>query len=113
MSQLADDLIVIGDGRLISAGPLKEFVRQHAQSHVVVRSPHATQLMVELSKAGLRVRQDAPDSLFVDVDDTQLVADVAARAQFPIKELFVQQSGLEAAFMAATANAVRHRGESS
>lgn len=111
MSHLADDLIVIGAGRMIAAAPLREFVQQHTRSAVVVRSAHAAQLMVALSRTGLRVRQDTAYELTVDTDNTELVAGVAGRAEIPIRELFVQHSGLETAFMAATAGAVRHRGE--
>ncbi|WHT23086.1 ATP-binding cassette domain-containing protein [Crossiella sp. CA-258035] len=113
MSQLADDLLVIGAGRLISAGPLAEFVDQHTRSSVVVRGPAAPQLLIALSRQGLRVRQETAEELVVDTHDTEQVATVAAHAGLPIRELFLRRSGLEEAFMAATAHTVRHRGEPS
>lgn len=113
MSQLADDLIVIGDGRLVSAGPLREFVARHAHADVVVRTGGAPALMVALTRDGLRVRQETDGDLAVDTADTERVAAVAARVGIGVRELFVRRSGLEDAFLAATAAAVRHRGESS
>jgi ABC-2 type transport system ATP-binding protein len=113
MSQLADDLIVIGDGRLVSAGPLTEFVARHAHADVVVRTGGAPALMIALTRDGLRVRQETGGELAVDTADTERVAAVAARAGIAVRELFVRRSGLEDAFLAATAAAVRHRGESS
>ncbi|WP_328453883.1 ATP-binding cassette domain-containing protein [Amycolatopsis sp. NBC_00438] len=113
MSLLAEDLIVIGAGRLVSAGPLPEFVARHAHADVVVRTGGAPALMVALTRDGLRVRQEAEGELAVDTADTERVAAVAARAGIGVRELFVRRSGLEDAFLAATAAAVRHRGEPS
>jgi ABC-2 type transport system ATP-binding protein len=110
MALLAEDLIVIGAGRLVSAGPLDEFVRRHARADVVVRADRPSVLLVALARDGLRVRQEAAD-LVVDTADTERVAAIAGRAEVGVRELFVRRSGLEDAFLAATAAAVRHRGE--
>ena len=110
MALLAEDLIVIGAGRLVSAGPLDEFVRRHARADVVVRVDRPSVLLVALARDGLRVRQEAAD-LVVDTADTERVAAVAGRVDVGVRELFVRQSGLEDAFLAATAAAVRHQGE--
>ncbi|MCE7010165.1 ATP-binding cassette domain-containing protein [Kibdelosporangium philippinense] len=109
MSQLADELVVIAAGKLVAAEPLAQFVRQYTRGEVVVRSAQITPLMVTLGQAGLRVRQEV-DELVVDTDDSDVVATVAAKAGIPIRELFVRRSGLEAAFMAATADSVQHKG---
>ncbi|MGW5714658.1 ABC transporter ATP-binding protein [Amycolatopsis sp. NPDC003865] len=110
MSPLADDLIVIGAGRLVSAGPLEEFVRRHARADVVVRADRPSALLVALARDGLCVRQEAAD-LVVETADPERVAAVAGRAGVAVRELYVRRSGLEDAFLAATAAAVRHRGE--
>ncbi|MEU0533304.1 ABC transporter ATP-binding protein [Amycolatopsis tolypomycina] len=101
---LAEDLIVIAGGRLVSAGPLDEFVRRHARADVVARTEHPAALLVALARDGLRVRQEARD-LVVETADTERVAAVAGRAGVQVRELFVRQSGLEDAFLAATAAA--------
>lgn len=111
MSLLADDLIVIGAGRLVSAGALDEFVRRHARADVVVRVENPSVLLVALARDGLRVRQENAAELVVETADTGRVAAVAARAGVGVRELFVRRSGLEDAFLAATAAAVAHRGE--
>ncbi|MEV4145949.1 hypothetical protein AB0J40_19915 [Amycolatopsis sp. NPDC049691] len=56
------------------------------------------------------MRQEAAD-LVVETADTERVAAVAVRAGVAVRELFVRRSGLEDAFLAATAAAVRHRAE--
>ncbi|MCK2239120.1 ATP-binding cassette domain-containing protein [Crossiella sp. S99.1] len=113
MAQLADDLIVIGAGRLISAGPLADFVDQHTRSTVVVRGPESARLLVALGRNGLRVWQGTAEELVVDTDNTELVARVAAQAGTPVRELFVRRSDLEEAYLAATAHTVQLRGEPS
>ncbi|MEU7789783.1 ATP-binding cassette domain-containing protein [Amycolatopsis sp. NPDC049159] len=110
VSLLAEDLIVIGAGRLVSAGPLEEFVREHARADVVVRASQPSALLVALARDGLRVRQETAGELVVETADTGRVAAVAARAGVAVHELFVRRSGLEDAFLAATAAAVRYRG---
>ncbi|MBK1783743.1 ATP-binding cassette domain-containing protein [Prauserella cavernicola] len=102
MSQLADDLIVIDSGRLLSAGPMTEFVQRHAHADVVVRTSQPVELMLELTRRGLRVSREAAEELVVDTADTELVSAIAARTGAPVRELFVRHSGLEEAFMAAT-----------
>ncbi|MDS0134442.1 MULTISPECIES: ATP-binding cassette domain-containing protein [unclassified Amycolatopsis] len=101
---LAEDLIVIAGGRLVSAGPLDEFVRRHARADVVVRAESPGALLVALARDGLRVRQEAGE-LVVDTADTGRVVAVAGRAGVAVREVFVRQSGLEDAFLAATASA--------
>jgi ABC-2 type transport system ATP-binding protein len=44
LSLVADDLVVIGQGKLISAGPISHFVSQHAKSWVHVISPQLDSL---------------------------------------------------------------------
>src|SRR5919112_5361784 len=48
MALMADDLVVIGRGRLISAGPADEFVSRFTHQSVVVRSPQAERLSTVL-----------------------------------------------------------------
>ncbi|WP_431878757.1 ABC transporter ATP-binding protein [Amycolatopsis sacchari] len=111
MASLAEDLVVIGAGRLVSAGPLEEFVRRHAHAEVVVRVDDPGLLMVALARDGLHVRKEAAAELVIATADTERVSAAAARAGVGVRELFVRHSGLEDAFLAATAAAARHRGE--
>jgi ABC-type Na+ transport system ATPase subunit NatA len=64
-----------------------------------------------LDPDGLHVRKEAAAELVVDTADPERVSAVAARAGVGMRELFVRHSGLEDAFLAATAAAVGHRGE--
>ena len=55
MSLMADDLVVIGRGRLIAQTSVEGFVAQSTQSWVVVRSPEADRLAGLLQADGARV----------------------------------------------------------
>ncbi|MBP2472354.1 ABC-2 type transport system ATP-binding protein [Crossiella equi] len=110
MALLAQDVIVIGGGRLLSAGSMAEFVAGHTSSTVVVRTPEAARLAQALAGTGLPVRQPSPAVLEINTDNTDQVGEVIAREGIPVLELFVRRSDLEEAFMAATAHTAQHRG---
>ena len=44
MALMADELVVIGRGRMIANGPVGDFTRQSSLNHVLVRSPQARDL---------------------------------------------------------------------
>src|SRR5919107_4709441 len=45
MALMADQLVVIGRGRLIASGPIEDFVRTSARNAVIVRSPQVADLV--------------------------------------------------------------------
>ena len=52
MAQTADQLVVIGRGRLIAEMPVAEFTSRYSQGYVRVRSPQLHELRVALEEAG-------------------------------------------------------------
>ena len=73
MSLLAQDLVVIGKGRLISQSTVDEFVRHHATAWVRVRSPQLPALIEALEQRGAKVeRVDGADA--IDVHDLAIEA---------------------------------------
>jgi ABC-2 type transport system ATP-binding protein len=100
MSLMADELVVIGRGRMIYNGDVDGFVREFTQSTVLVRSPHADRLAAALRDATVEVLGE--DRLRVSGMDIDTVGEVAYRENVLLRELSVQTASLEAAFISAT-----------
>ena len=56
ISLMADDLVVIGRGRLIEQGPVSQFIDRYAQRWVRVRTPNPAAFADVLERAGGRYR---------------------------------------------------------
>ncbi|MFC7341511.1 ABC transporter ATP-binding protein [Saccharopolyspora griseoalba] len=111
MAQLADDLVVIGEGRLLAAEPVADFVDAHTRTHVVVRTAQADRFRDWLGRAGFQVRREEPDVLVVEGADVDEVNEAARLAEVPVRELHTSRSSLEDAFLHATADTTTYRGE--
>jgi ABC-2 type transport system ATP-binding protein len=110
MSLMADDLVVIGCGRLLASGSVSEFVGRFTRRLVVVRSPQAPLLAVLLREQQWgEVRQEPDGSLLVEDVDLEAVGDLAAKHQITLHELSERMPSLEAAFLEATGEATEYR----
>jgi ABC-2 type transport system ATP-binding protein len=110
MSQTAEDLVVIGRGRLIAQGSVHDFVQRAAGSWVHVRSPEAHTLARELHARGARVTMGTDGRSFnVAGVDSQAVGELAAETGAVLHELTPQQASLEEAFLQVTQQAVEYR----
>jgi ABC-2 type transport system ATP-binding protein len=112
MALIAEDLIVIGRGRLLSAGPLADFIAQASNSSVRVRSPHAATLRDLLLGDGVTVTGGEPGVLDVKGLETAEIGERAAAAGLVLHELFRQEASLEEAFMELTRDAVEYHATS-
>ncbi|MFF2193909.1 ATP-binding cassette domain-containing protein [Streptomyces sp. NPDC058157] len=110
MATLAEDLVVIGRGRLIAAQPVEDFVAAHTRSEVVVRADRPEELAALLRQEGAQAWADASDTLTVTGLDAERVGALAARHRLVVKELRTRRGGLEDALLAATAERARFRG---
>ncbi|GAA2336171.1 ABC transporter ATP-binding protein [Saccharopolyspora halophila] len=110
MAQLADDLVVIGEGELIAAEPVRDFVDAHTRTQVIVRTPEVARFRELLHRAGFQVQQAEADQLVVENADTDAISAAARQANAPLRELHTRRSSLEEAFLHATANATTYRG---
>ncbi len=108
MALIAEDLIVIGRGRLLSAGPLADFVAQSSSRSVRVRSPQAASLRDLLVSDGVSVTSSLPGVLDVQGLEAAEIGERAAAAGLVLHELFVQEASLEEAFMELTRDAVEY-----
>jgi len=113
MSLLAQELVVIGKGRLISQSSVDDFVRRHASAWVRVRSPQLPALIETLERRGAKVeRIDGADAIdAIDVFDLAIeqVGEAAAAAQITLHELATKTESLEDAFLSATAESQEYR----
>ncbi|MEU9127595.1 ATP-binding cassette domain-containing protein [Kitasatospora sp. NPDC048540] len=110
VARLAEDLVVIGRGRLIAAQPVTDFVAAHTRSEVVVRADRPVELAALLRQEGAQVWADESDVLVVAGVDADRVGAVAAQHGLTVRELRTRRSSLEDAFIAATAAHTQFRG---
>lgn len=111
MSLMADDLVVIGRGRLIAQSSVTEFIRRAGNTAVKVRSPQLAELSAALESAGATVHPDS-DALLVSNMESDAIGDLAAANGVTLHELSPQTSSLEAAFMQLTGDSVEYHAQS-
>jgi ABC-2 type transport system ATP-binding protein len=112
MALMADELVVIGRGRLIDSGPVREFVGRFTASSVLVRSPQADRLAGLLRGRGAVIERQADGGLVVTGADAAAIGEVAASAGVVLHELAPRTASLEEAFLSATGSAEEFRGGS-
>ncbi len=114
MALMAQDLVVIGRGRLIEQCSVADFIDRHSTKWVIVRSPQIDHLVTAISGAGGKVRRPddptaAANSAQVYGMSVEAVGELAARNQFVLHELSVRTESLEDAFLTATAGDQEYR----
>ncbi|ONI82212.1 export ABC transporter ATP-binding protein [Saccharothrix sp. ALI-22-I] len=111
MAVTAQDLVVIGRGKLISQSSTTEFVERSTENTVRVRSPHADKLGAMLADKGFTVREDEDGSLTVSGAVSDEIGDIAAAGGVVLHELSPQRGSLEQAFMQLTGDSVEYHAE--
>jgi ABC-2 type transport system ATP-binding protein len=109
MSLMADQLIVVGRGRLIASTTVDDFIRQASSDVVRVRTPDPTRLAAALAGEHVTVvsgkEQGVLEVQGLRSDD---IGDVAAAQGIALHELTPEQASLEEAFMRLTKDAVEY-----
>jgi ABC-2 type transport system ATP-binding protein len=116
MQQTADQLVVIGRGRLIADAPTAEVIAGSSAASVRVRSPQPAGLTVlaeRLAAEAATVAADGPDTLTVTGLDADRVGDLAYELRVRLHELTPVTASLEQAFMALTDGSVEYAAGSS
>jgi ABC-2 type transport system ATP-binding protein len=111
MALMADQLVVIGKGRLIASGPIEDFVKTSRRNAVVVRTPQATDLVDLLKAEGATVETTEPGSLSVVGLDAAAVGDLAFDNGIRLHELTHRSATLEEAFLEATKAAEEYQAQ--
>ncbi|QNA77253.1 ABC transporter ATP-binding protein [Streptomyces sp. So13.3] len=111
MENTADQLVVVGRGRLIAAESVRDFAARSTRLSVVVSTPRTAELAAVLTAAGASVEvEGAPDADKLAV--TGLPADRIGALAFDnrilLNELTTRTASLEEAFMELTADSVEY-----
>jgi len=103
MALLADQLVVIGRGQLITSGAVADFINSNARTTIMVRSPDMQVLGPALAERGGYARPGSDAGSYEVSGLTQeQVGDVAHGAGARIHELMTRHATLEEAFLDAT-----------
>ncbi|MFI5820600.1 ATP-binding cassette domain-containing protein [Streptomyces rishiriensis] len=111
MENTADDLVVIGRGRLVAAEPLADFAARGARRSVVVGTPRAAELAALLTAAGASVETGGPagaEKLIVTGLPADRIGAIAFENRVRLEELTPRAASLEDAFMQLTADSVEY-----
>ena len=106
MENTADELIVIGRGRLIAQSTVAEFIAANSQQSVRVSTPQRDLLTAAAAAAGATVRDDSVGRLVILGLTPAQVGDLAFENGIRLHELAPAQASLEEAFMELTASSV-------
>ncbi len=111
MAQTAQDLVVIGRGRLRARTSVEEFLSRGATS-VVLRTPHVDEFGTAAREEGVAATFDPAAGVFhVDGMHAAAVGDLAASLGVTVHELHEKRASLEEAFMALTDEDVEYHGQ--
>ena len=110
MAQTADQLVVIGRGKLLADVSTQDFVAGSAGAHVRVRSPQAERLAEVLRRRGAEVEL-IDGELQVRGLTCEAIGDTAAEHGIALHALYEHRASLEAAFMEMTRDSVEYRAE--
>jgi ABC-2 type transport system ATP-binding protein len=112
MAQTAEHLIVVGRGRLIADTSVQEFIARSSGNRVRVRTTDPSSLTATLQRHDPTVTVAPVDGGALEVTGltTDEIGMAASRDGITLLELTLQQTSLEEAFMALTADSVEYHG---
>lgn len=104
MQQMADNIVVIGKGKLIADTSMSKLLSGNGHSSVLVRSTSLPALEKLLTKHSIHYDK-VEDSLSVNGTTTDKIGKLAFEAKLPILELANKTASLEDVFLQLTENA--------
>jgi ABC-2 type transport system ATP-binding protein len=110
MALMADNVVVIGKGRLIADTSMSELIKNSGHSGIFVRSPKLSQLERELRGSKAQVSK-MNDGLKVSGMTSDAIGKLAFESGVPIYELAPQAASLEEAFLELTAGSEEFAGK--
>ena len=104
MALMADELIVIGRGKLIASGTVDSFVSDFTRTSTLVRSPQLDTLIQAVTAAvpTVEVTRDPDGTALLTSVETAQVGEIAAAAGLVLHQLATRTASLEEAFFEAT-----------
>jgi ABC-2 type transport system ATP-binding protein len=110
MAQMADNIVVIGRGKLITSTSVSELISNNGHGGILVRTTNLAKLRAALKKK-LAVFEDAQGGLKVTGMTTDEIGKIAFAEGLPVLELSRQEASLEEAFLDLTADAQEYSGQ--
>jgi ABC-2 type transport system ATP-binding protein len=101
VAQLADRVVIIHRGRLVSHTSLDEILMQ-AEGGVRVRTPQAEPFREALAAAGITATQTSPGTLAIKDTAIERVGELAAENRVVLHELSPESASLEEVFLELT-----------
>jgi len=108
MELTADNLVVVGRGRLVAESTLEDFVRANTTQAVTVSSPALDDLARALTRAGITFERTAVPSLLVTGAEPGMVGKIAAAEGIPLDELTRVRESLEDIFLRLTHDVIEY-----
>ncbi len=102
MSQLADNVVVIGKGKLLADRPMKDFIVSNVSTTVFVRVEDNDKLAKILDAQNIKFSK-SDNGLEVIGVKTDKIGKIASENKLPILELSTRSASLEEAFLEVTA----------
>lgn len=116
MAQTAENLIVIGQGKLIADTTVQDFIREHSTRTVVVRTEHLAEFGAALTEEGIGFSEgrDAEGRPTLQVQDrsSDEIGALAYSTGVMLSELSEKAASLEEAFFQMTEGSVQYHGNS-
>jgi len=109
MAVLADELVVIGRGKMLANGAVADFISHSSLGVVEVRTPDAAVLAPAIEALGATIAEDAK-GLVVSGATAEQIGDAAHAAGARLHQLVTRQATLEEAFLEATGLSEEFRG---
>jgi ABC-2 type transport system ATP-binding protein len=109
MANTADQLVVIGRGRLIAEQSLASFAARGSRLSVAVRTRQCAELGAVLTAEGAQVEpDDGPDGLIATGLSAERIARLALDHRIVLHELTTRTGSLEDVFMELTARSIEY-----
>lgn len=101
MAQMADNILVIGKGKLIASTSIEALVAGNSQGHVIARTPHTKKLTnaLDAKKISYTLRDGA---VVIGGQPKEVIGELAFKSQAVLHELSSEGTSLEQAFLNLT-----------
>ena len=109
MAQTADQLLVIGRGRILSTGRVDDVIASATTDRVRVASPQATRLAELMAARNLAARPVAPSVLETTDATAAAIGELAAQGGIVLHALPTIHASLEEAYLNLTSDSVEYR----
>jgi len=111
MAQTADHLLVIGRGKILTAGPVQDVIDSVSGTSIRVRSPRAAELARLAARDGVTITSSEAGTLELRGTTAEAIGEAAAAHGIVLHELSQQRASLEDAYMSLTQDSVEYRSE--